>query len=64
MLPSDEAYERARRAWNAAIDKRPALIARCSGTVDVVRAVELARECELLLAVRGGGWLACSVSSG
>jgi FAD/FMN-containing dehydrogenase len=55
VLPSDEAYERARRVWNAAIDKRPALIARCSGTVDVVRAVELAREQELPLAVRGGG---------
>jgi FAD/FMN-containing dehydrogenase len=55
VLPSDEAYERARRVWNAAIDKRPALIARCSGTVDVVRAVELAREHELTLAVRGGG---------
>jgi FAD/FMN-containing dehydrogenase len=55
VLPSDEAYDRARRVWNAAIDKSPVLIARCSGTVDVVRAVELAREHELLLAVRGGG---------
>jgi FAD/FMN-containing dehydrogenase len=55
VLPSDDAYERARRVWNAAIDRRPALIARCSGTVDVVLAVELAREHELPLAVRGGG---------
>jgi FAD/FMN-containing dehydrogenase len=55
VLPSDDAYEDARRLWNAAIDKRPALIARCSGAVDVVRAVDLAREYEVVAAVRGGG---------
>jgi hypothetical protein len=55
VLPSDEAYEHARRVWNGAIDKRPAVIARCSGVVDVVRAVELAREHDLVVAVRGGG---------
>jgi FAD/FMN-containing dehydrogenase len=55
VLPSDEAYERTRRVWNGAIDKRPTLIARCSGAVDVVRAVDFAREHELVVAVRGGG---------
>jgi FAD/FMN-containing dehydrogenase len=55
VLPSDAPYELARRVWNGAIDKRPALIARCSGAVDVVRAVEFAREHDLLVAVRGGG---------
>jgi FAD/FMN-containing dehydrogenase len=55
VLPSDDAYEDARRVWNAAVDDRPALIAHCSGAVDVVRAVDFAREHELLLAVRGGG---------
>jgi FAD/FMN-containing dehydrogenase len=54
VLPSDEAYERARRVWNGAIDRHPALIARCSGVVDVVRAIEFAGEHELLVAVRGG----------
>src|SRR6266511_1275525 len=54
VLPPDEAYERARRVWNGAIDRHPALIARCSGVVDVVRAVEFAHEHELLVAVRGG----------
>ncbi len=55
VLPSDEAYEHARRVWNAVIDKRPALITRCSGVVDVVRAVDFARDQHLVLAVRGGG---------
>jgi len=54
VLPSDEGYEAARPVWNAAIDNHPALIARCSGVVDVARAVEFAREHELLVAVRGG----------
>jgi FAD/FMN-containing dehydrogenase len=55
VLPSDDGYEQARRVWNGAIDRHPALIARCSGVVDVVRAVDFAREHELLIAVRGGG---------
>jgi FAD/FMN-containing dehydrogenase len=55
VLPSDEAYENTRRVWNGAVDKRPALVARCSGAVDVVRAVEFAHVHELLVAVRGGG---------
>jgi len=54
VLPSDEAYEQARRVWNGAVDRRPALVARCSGVVDVVRAVEFAREHGLSTAVRGG----------
>src|SRR4051794_26978727 len=55
LLPSDAAYEGARRIWNAMIDKRPAVIARCATTSDVVRGVNFARENGLLLAVRGGG---------
>ena len=37
------------------IDRRPALIARCSGTADVVRSVDFAREHDVLVAVKGGG---------
>jgi FAD/FMN-containing dehydrogenase len=55
LLPGDEAYEGARRVWNAMIDKRPAVIARCATASDVVRGVNFARDNGLLLAVRGGG---------
>jgi FAD/FMN-containing dehydrogenase len=55
LLPSSDAYEGARKIWNAMVDKRPAIIARCAGVSDVVRAVGFARETGLELAVRGGG---------
>ena len=55
VSPGDEAYDDARRIWNAMIDKHPALIVRCITTSDVVLAVNFARDNELLLAVRGGG---------
>lgn len=51
----DAAYEEARRVWNSMIDKRPALIARCTGTQDIVAAVRYARASGLAVAVRGGG---------
>src|SRR6266436_3213700 len=55
LLPSDSGYDSARQIWNAMIDKRPAVIARCATTADVVRGVNFARDNRLLLAVRGGG---------
>jgi len=55
LLPGEEAYESARRIWNATIDKRPGAIARCDGTPDVVQAVNFARDNGVLLAIRGGG---------
>ena len=55
VLPGDGAYDGARQIWNAMIDKRPAIIARCATTADVVRGVNFARDNRLLLAVRGGG---------
>jgi FAD/FMN-containing dehydrogenase len=51
----DAAYEDARKIWNGMIDRRPGLIARCSGTADVVQAVRFARKHRLLVSVRGGG---------
>ena len=55
MLPGDAGYEDARMVWNGMFDRRPALIARCRGVEDVVAAVNFARECDLELAIRGGG---------
>ncbi len=55
LRPGEEGYEPARRVWNGAIDRRPALIARCAGADDVVTAVRYAREHDLLVSVRGGG---------
>ena len=55
LRPGEEGYDEARRVWNGAIDRRPALIARCAGTDDVVEAVRFAREHDLLVSVRGGG---------
>ncbi len=55
VLPDSPNYDGARKIWNASIDKRPALIARCSGTADVAAAVRFGQENDLLTAVRGGG---------
>lgn len=55
IQPSDPGYDAARRIWNASIDKRPGLIARCTGTADVIQAVTFGRMNDLLVAVRGGG---------
>ena len=55
LRPGEEGYEEARRVWNGAIDRRPALIARCAGADDVLEAVRFARERDLAVSVRGGG---------
>jgi FAD/FMN-containing dehydrogenase len=55
LKPSDEGYEEARKVHNGLVDKRPALIARCSSVADVVDAVALATKLGLEVAIRGGG---------
>jgi len=55
MLSEHPGYESARKIWNGMHDKRPALIARCLSTDDVVQAVNFARDHGLLTAIRGGG---------
>src|SRR2546429_8761427 len=55
LRPGDDEYESARRIHNGMIDRRPAMIVRCAGVADVMRAVSFAREHEMLVAVRGGG---------
>jgi len=55
IQPSDEAYDSARRVYNAMIDKRPGLIVMCADAADVIAAVDYARENRMLVAIRGGG---------
>jgi FAD/FMN-containing dehydrogenase len=55
IQPGDDAYEPARRVYNAMIDKRPALIVRCVDVADVIAAVDYARTNRMLTAIRGGG---------
>ncbi len=55
ILPGDAPYDDARRLWNGAFNRHPALIARCAGAADVVEAVNFARATGVLTAVRGGG---------
>ena len=53
--PADPEYDAARLCFNAAVDRRPAVIARCLGAADVAAAFDFARAHELEVAVRGGG---------
>ncbi len=55
LRSQDPGYEEARRIHNGLIDKRPALIARCLGTADIVEALGFARQSGLEISVRGGG---------
>ena len=64
LTPGSTGYDDARRVWNGAIDRRPAFIARCRSSADVVAALELAGRHDLAVAVRGGGhsipgWSVC-----
>src|ERR1039457_4577787 len=55
LEPADAGYHEARKLYNAMIDKKPALIARCANVADVIACVNYARERGILLAIRGGG---------
>jgi FAD/FMN-containing dehydrogenase len=55
LLQGEDGYDAARKIYNAMIDHRPAIIARCTGVADVIHAVNFARNNDLLVSVRGGG---------
>ena len=55
LTPGDAGYEDSRTVWNSMIDRRPALVARCLGTADVIECVRFARDNDLLLSMKGGG---------
>ena len=55
VQPGDADYDAARKVYNAMIDKRPRLVAKCADVADVIAGVRFAREQGLLLAVRCGG---------
>jgi len=55
IWPGDDEYDTARAVWNAAIDRRPALIARAHSTADVLTVVRFARERGMEISIRGGG---------
>ncbi|GGX89663.1 hypothetical protein GCM10007160_16290 [Litchfieldella qijiaojingensis] len=57
LTATDEGYDETRAIWNAMVDRRPALIARCLGTQDVCNAIDFARTHHMLVSVRGGGHL-------
>jgi FAD/FMN-containing dehydrogenase len=55
LCPGQDGYNAARTIPNAMIDRRPAVIARCTGAADVIACVRFARDHDIVVAVRGGG---------
>ena len=55
LTASDEGYDAARQVWNAMVDRKPGVIARCADASDVQAVIDFARDRNALLSVRGGG---------
>jgi FAD/FMN-containing dehydrogenase len=54
IVPGDSGFDEGRRVWNAGIDRRPSVIARCASAADVAAAIGFARQHWLEISVRGG----------
>jgi len=55
FLPGEAGHEESRSVWNAMIDRKPAVVARCRGVADVITCVQFARDNDMLLSIKGGG---------
>ena len=55
IQPSNSGYDEARKVYNGMIDKRPAVIARCTDIADIMTALKFGRENNMLTSIRGGG---------
>ncbi|QOR38026.1 FAD-binding oxidoreductase [Billgrantia diversa] len=55
VLPEDPQYDEVRQIWNAMIDRRPSLIARCVSPEDVIKSLSFMRQHDLPFSIRGGG---------
>jgi FAD binding domain len=55
FLPGDPGYDQARRAWNLAVDERPAVVVEAETAADVAQAVRFARSLGMRIAPQGTG---------
>src|SRR5215218_933222 len=62
LLPGDDGYNSARAMWNAMVDRRPAVVVRCSSSADVAAAIEFSRINDLEVGIRCGGHSVLGIS--